>query len=154
MNQEPWRRFQMKGRSVLIGLLVAATVLAAASAFAAGRQLYTKLDGAEAEAASRSGDQDGSGEFNAYVNAGRREICYQVTYANVAGTGVRIHKGYSGEIGPVVAVLRTPADGYCSDCLMLSSEIIHEMIRDPEGYYVTVHNPDYPDGAIRGQLSK
>jgi hypothetical protein len=32
--------------------------------------------------------------------------------------------------------------------------MIQEIIQDPSSYYVNVHNAEYPDGALRGQLSK
>ncbi len=30
--------------------------------------------------------------------------------------------------------------------------MLRELRTDPLAYYVQVHNPDYPEGAVRGQL--
>jgi hypothetical protein len=35
-----------------------------------------------------------------------------------------------------------------------SRELILEILQNPEGFYVNVHNADFPAGAVRGQLSR
>ena len=39
-------------------------------------------------------------------------------------------------------------------CVSAGEDLIKEIRQNPANYYVNVHNADFPDGAIRGQLSK
>jgi hypothetical protein len=40
-----------------------------------------------------------------------------------------------------------------SDCIEgLDRTLVADIMRSPRDYYVNVHNPEFPDGAIRGQL--
>ena len=61
----------------------------------------------------------------------------------------------AGVAGPIVVTLPTPgADGIADGCVSgLDSAILQEILDNPGGYYVNVHNGEFPDGAIRGQLT-
>ncbi|MDQ3933990.1 MAG: CHRD domain-containing protein [Actinomycetota bacterium] len=39
-----------------------------------------------------------------------------------------------------------------SQCRFVDPVVLRELRTDPLAYYVQVHNPDYPEGAVRGQL--
>jgi hypothetical protein len=36
----------------------------------------------------------------------------------------------------------------------LDKALADKILDDPSGYYVNVHNTEYPGGAVRGQLTK
>ena len=38
------------------------------------------------------------------------------------------------------------------DCVKGKRKTLRKIARNPERFYVNIHNDDYPDGAIRGQL--
>ena len=126
--------------------------------------------------AKHLGDHDGRGE--AYVfgidnDPGRTTLCYVLTVEKIAEldqaplAGVRmahIHRGAPGENGPVVANLAWPLDGESADCLRegdtrggnpvyVNGGSAAEILSNPEGFYVNVHNSEYPAGAVRGQLA-
>lgn len=118
-----------------------------------GRKLSTTLSGA-AEVPG-PGDADGTGAFSARVNPGKNEVCYTLTAEMIdAATGAHIHKAAVGAAGPVVVALDPPADGSSEACVTVSHEIAMALVKDPQDYYVNVHNAAYPGGAIRGQLAK
>lgn len=39
-----------------------------------------------------------------------------------------------------------------SECVAISPGLADAITADPKAYYVNVHNPSFPAGAIRGQL--
>jgi CHRD domain len=101
------------------------------------------------------GDADGTGTVKITLNPGQGQVCYELTVANIAtATAAHIHSGAVGIAGPVLVTLKAPVDGSASDCAPLDKEKIDNMIKNPQNYYVNVHNADFPKGAIRGQLAK
>jgi hypothetical protein len=69
-------------------------------------------------------DPDGSGTANLNLIPKREKICYTLT--------VKQHRS-------------------CYRCAHTPHKI--KMIKNnPSGYYVNVHNADFPNGAVRGQL--
>jgi CHRD domain len=123
-----------------------------------GRPFSTVLTG-EAEVTDagvpNQGDLDGTGSATITVNPGQEEVCFELSVAGITlpAIGAHIHEGVAGENGPVVVPLVPPdANGVSSGCVEVSRELALAIIQDPENYYVNVHNTDFPDGALRGQL--
>ncbi|MGB7083918.1 MAG: CHRD domain-containing protein [Phormidesmis sp.] len=135
--------------------------------------LHTMLDGS-AEVAE-DGDMsmlvgDGTGQGEAYVfgiDGDEATLCYSLFVSGVQlvpvgeGMAAHIHEGARGENGPVVAALAGPEDGNAADCLSEGEEgkfptgemgIVQRILNNPGDFYVNVHNPQYPAGAVRGQL--
>jgi len=91
------------------------------------------------------------------VNPGQKEVCYELSVEDITlpAIGAHIHVGDAGENGPVVVPLTPPdASGLSSGCAEVSRELALAIIKNPENYYINVHTTDFPNGAIRGQLSK
>ena len=144
--------------SKALALCLATTTLVAVSASAqtaqnGGRKLQTSLTGA-AETPN-PGDPDGSGTASVTVNPGQKRICYDLRVANIdAATAAHIHEAPVGVAGPVKVTLDPPSDGDSSGCVDVSRALALEILKRPADYYVNVHNPAFPAGAIRGQLAK
>ncbi len=145
---------RLEGPIILLVLVAAVTiVIASQNKEHGGRPLTTNLTGA-AEVPG-PGDADGSGTFKATFNPGQNQICYELTVANIATpTAAHIHGGAADVAGPVVIALKTPTDGSAKECVDLDKEKVKLIIQKPGDFYVNVHNAEFPDGAIRGQLTK
>jgi hypothetical protein len=118
-----------------------------------GRKLHATLSGA-AEIPG-PGDPDGSGTVTVIVNPGQGRVCYTLEVSNIAtATAAHIHDAPVGVAGPVDVTLSPPSDGDSSGCVDVGREQALEILKEPDTYYVNVHNANFPSGAIRGQLSK
>ena len=100
------------------------------------------------------GDGDGDGLANVFLETGRNEICYDIIVNGIgAATAAHIHEGSEDEAGPVVVPLEAPTDGAIDGCAPVDAELITRIQTDPSAFYVNVHNEEFPDGALRGQLA-
>jgi hypothetical protein len=137
-----------------LGLGIASVAgFAASSATAGGRPLSTDMTGA-AEVPG-PGDPDGTGTAEITVNIGQREICYELTVANIVpATMAHIHFAPASAAGPVVVNFDPPAAGSSAGCTSVDRALAKNILQNPEQYYVNVHNAEWPSGAVRGQLSK
>lgn len=99
------------------------------------------------------GDEDGSGVANVFLDADG-SICYD--FVGIDGietpTAAHIHEGGESEAGPVVLPLETPVEGSLDACVADQAELSARIAENPANFYVNVHNAEFPDGAIRGQL--
>ena len=98
------------------------------------------------------GDPDGSG-FAAAIFDGV-DLYYYLRVKDVATpTAAHIHRGGTGEAGPVVVTF-IPAftDGVAFGNAVVATATLPEILAHPERFYVNVHNDDFPGGALRGQL--
>ncbi len=138
------------------GLAAAFALGGVAQAGDGGRPFTVALSGA-AEVPG-PGDPDASGTASLSLNPGREEVCLDVDWADVDGTvtAAHIHVGDATVAGPVVVPLFSGAfagTDSVSGCVDADRELILEIIRNPENYYVNVHSiPGFAAGAIRGQL--
>ena len=114
--------------------------------------ISTSLSGAEEV---KGGDPDGTGFAELILNQGQGTITYTLSVANIdPANGAHIHKAPAGSEGGVVATLLPPTSGMSSGTVVVEKELVKEIRKNPEAYYVNVHNAAYPSGAVRGQLSK
>ena len=143
---------------VLTGLSFALVPVGAGTAFASGRPLSATLTGA-AEAAA-PGDPDGSGRVLIRLNQGRGRVCFEFAWRDIGPPFVaHIHEGPPGAVGFPVVFLFGPGSQIAqptrSGCVhAVARELIKEIRQHPGDYYVNVHTPEFPTGAIRGQLQK
>jgi len=101
------------------------------------------------------GDPNGSGEFQMTLNQGQGTITYFLSVDGIdPATAAHIHIGNSTVAGPVVVGLAAPTGGSSSGVIQVAPSVIKELRKNPENYYVNVHNTAFPAGAIRGQLHK
>ncbi|MEO6407931.1 MAG: CHRD domain-containing protein [Burkholderiaceae bacterium] len=115
-----------------------------------------------------AGDPDGRAEAYVFgIDSDKTTLCYvlvgvkkidELTMAPGNGRAAHIHRGARGTNGPVVVNLAWPQDGQAGDCLRedtagkFTNVTVQEILSNPTGFYVNIHNSVYPSGAIRGQL--
>lgn len=138
----------MKAFSMLLAGSALALSLPAA-ALAEPVMLSASLDGASE---TKGGDPDGSGVFEAELDTDTGDLCYILAASDIADpTAAHIHAGAAGKDGkPVVTVEVTGEDEDL--CIAVEPDTLKEIVANPAGYYVNVHNAEYPAGAVRGQL--
>ncbi len=102
------------------------------------------------------GDPDGSGSATINIDRAFNQVCFTIHVAGLVlpTTGAHVHQGARGVAGPIVVSL-TPPDGTgsSSGCAAVTSDLVNAILANPQGYYVNVHTTDFPNGALRGQLS-
>ncbi|MEA5448862.1 CHRD domain-containing protein [Leptolyngbya sp. CCNP1308] len=165
---------KLQGFSFALGTAaVALGVTLSQSAFAGHTNavLTTQLDGSAevgTDASEMVGDATGTGSAYVFgVDGDPTTLCYVLEVSGIQmvpvgdGMAAHIHEGAMDENGPVVAALAGPEDGNAGDCLTEGEEgkfptgeagIVQRILSNPEAFYINVHNPVFPDGAIRGQL--
>jgi CHRD domain len=119
-----------------------------------------QLSGAEEVCPTAPGTCGGPGNGTATIPIDRnaRTLCYAITTQNVALplAAAHIHVAPAGEAGPVVIPLFTqPVNtATVAACLTgLDKNLLKDILRNPQNYYVNVHNAPFPNGAVRGQLA-
>jgi CHRD domain-containing protein len=98
-------------------------------------------------------DPDGSGFAAFQLNVATGEVCYLLTVSGIdTPVAAHIHRGAAGTNGPVVVPLAAPTGGFVVACTTADPALVRDIRKNPSGYYVNVHTPTFPAGAIRGQL--
>ena len=102
------------------------------------------------------GDPDAVGAAAVTLDATAGMVCYALHVVNIAtpATAAHIHDGAVGVAGPIVVPFTAPTGGDSSGCVQAERDVITRLQQNPAGFYVNVHNPDYPEGAARGQLGR
>lgn len=130
---------------------------------------------AMAKKGSMVGDADARGHATVFGIDGEQNaktLCYaivvdgklaELTQAPGNGRAAHIHEGARGSNGPVVAALAWPQNGQAGDCISETTDgkfptkeagIVQRILKNPQNFYINVHNTVYPAGAIRGQLAE
>ncbi len=101
------------------------------------------------------GDPDGRGTAIIRINPGQSQLCFELRVSNIApATGAHVHIGSRTVAGPVVVGLAAPTSGSSSGCVTITRQLADAIRKNPQNYYVNVHNAVFPAGAVRGQLAK
>lgn len=115
-----------------------------------GKRFTLALEG---EVEVTPGDPDGTGTATFRINPGQGQLCYSLRVRDIRpATAAHIHEAPAGQAGPVIVGLQAPTSGMSSGCVTVSREQALEIIREPENYYVNVHNAEFPAGALRAQF--
>lgn len=82
-------------------------------------------------------------------------LCHGLYVAlDEAPSAAHVHEGAAGAAGSVVITLETRPNGRVTACQAgLDPALVADVLGDPTAYYLNVHTPDFPDGAVRGQLA-
>jgi hypothetical protein len=118
-----------------------------------GMWLPTALSG-DAEVPG-PGDPEGVGMAVITLDPAQSQVCWDLLVVGIApATAAHIHAGEADVAGDVVLPLTPPTEGTVSGCSAADAAFIEALANNPAGYYVNVHNDEYPNGAVRGQLGE
>jgi hypothetical protein len=148
------RRHITFGLMAVTGLVLGIT--APVGAQGGDRALFAVMTGAKEVDVNgeHHGDPNGRGSFSATLDG--RQLCYGIQVKNINDpVAAHIHRGGKTVAGPVVQELQAPTagdPGASSACVRLSRSLARSLRSNPGRFYVNVHTPDLPNGAVRGQL--
>jgi hypothetical protein len=124
---------------------------------AGDRALFAVMNGAkevDSTGERGTGDPNGRGSFSATLDG--RMLCYGIQVKNIDDpAAAHIHRGGGRVAGPVILPLVHPAagdPGSSTECVRITRSLARGLRESPGRFYVNVHTPDYPNGAVRGQL--
>jgi len=119
------------------------------------RKLTANLTGAN----ERPGPGDADGHGKAKIQLKKEKVCFRLSWRKIdSPTAAHIHLGARDQAGPVVTTLFSVASGLgtsitsVAGCTAADPALIAKIRKDPDAYYVNIHNAAFPAGAIRGQL--
>jgi len=101
-----------------------------------------------------TGDFDGSALVQLVVEPDTRQICYDFRLSGLSTPLMaHIHRGTAQHNGPSVITLFTGPGGNLHDCVTWREDQLAELVANPSNFYVNLATTEFPDGAVRGQLS-
>jgi len=102
-------------------------------------------------------DLDGTGQATITVNTATGLVCVNITTTGILPiTNMHIHEGDSTVAsGPVRVDFAETAgtNTAVAKCVTTTPTQAAAIVATPAGFYLNVHNTDFPNGAIRGQLA-
>jgi CHRD domain len=94
----------------------------------------------------------GSGSATVTIRVGQGQLSFTLTVSGLTNvTAAHIHRASTGDI---VVPLTAPTTGSSSGTVSVSKTLLQEIVGNPSGFYVNVHTMSFPDGQIRGTLTK
>ena len=145
---------------LLAAVLLAAALLAAPPATRAGPEGQSRLRATLSGAAvvPGPGDPDGTASAELRLLPAKKKICFAIVSHGLAPDDPdlgEVHRAPEGVAGPVVVTLFEGIPGTkVAECAKTKGSVLKDLARHPERFYIDLHTPLFPDGAIRGQLFK
>ena len=126
---------------------------------AAARQTTLKASLTGAEVVPPPGDPDAKGSVRIAIRGSR--VCWRMVVKGIQRPhAAHIHAAPRGREGPAAVPLflreislERPRRG-CERVDRALAGVVRDIARHPRRYYVNVHNDEFPNGAVRGQLSR
>jgi hypothetical protein len=121
------------------------------------RSLTAQMDGMQE--VPTAGDPDGRGVGHAQLRGGTTVRFAFLWSAIAAPSAAHIHVGGVAQAGPVVVPLFSAPTGLPAALNGVAGEVqadaavVAQIRKRPAGYYLNLHNAEFPAGAIRGQLT-
>ena len=147
----------MRKKALLLGATaVLAAALIAPSGASAGTLLTSHLTGKQIVNPS-GGDPAGSATVILKVNRQKARICWTLNYKKLTGIrGMFLHKGGPGQIArPIVTFFTGSQPNGAHGCAKnLKKRIVKRLKRKGGNHYLDITTSKYPNGAVRGQLSR
>ncbi len=109
-----------------------------------------------AEIVSSYGDSDGYAAAEVSIANTLDQICYDINNIRDLSpiTSVSINRGLRGQTGPSVLRFDKANEGGWKGCVKRSEWLEDKLEYQPGNYYVQISTTEYPQGAIRGQLTR
>ena len=150
-------------RSRSIVIVIAIVALGVASrALAASSTFTVSLTGAKEVAAGGTGDPDGSAIGSITLDSGSggstATASWNFTLSNLATpSDFHIHTGSATQQGGVlipfgVQAGELTATSFIGSRTGLSSTNMANVLANPGGFYLNIHNGEFPNGAVRAQV--
>jgi len=136
-------------------VIAAVVALGALPAFALGAHakmspvVSAKMTGSQEHP---KGEEGARGVAVVHLDAAKGKVCWQFTklVKVVKPTAAHIHKGPKGKSGPVF--IPFGAKYKPKGCTTATKSQITAVESNPSAFYVNIHNKEYPNGTVRGQL--
>jgi len=151
-QQRRIRKVWIRIGGFLLALLVLGSVVYTALAQGGAPRVSTLSGTTEVsiDGQLNAGDLDGIGAAALWINQGQGRLCWEVSYVNINEPFMaHIHHAPAGAVGIVVATLDPITNG-CTTAV--DSVVLKDLTQNPQSYYINLHTPDFPGGALRGQL--
>jgi hypothetical protein len=152
------------GRTAAAALLSAALVLGGcgdddgddgAGSGDAAEDVVLAVDLTGDEEVPGPGAGSGSGRAEVTVAPGGAEVCFSLEVDGLEGvSAAHVHEGRPGTAGPIAVTLEAPVEGTADGCADSTTSIVDGLVSGDRSFYVNVHTDDFPDGAVRGQLTE
>lgn len=142
-----------------LAALTSTALIGAASPNLSGVTTYTvPLSGAAesniAHPSGGTGDLNSSGSVTLAVNPANKKVCYDFKLSGAATPLMaHIHQGPPLANGPPVVTLFTGPGAKLDGCVTWLHNQLAQIVGNPANFYVDIDTIEYPDGALRGQLS-
>jgi hypothetical protein len=146
------------------GLVVVMLLLSAIPAGADTEVKFTTiLTGENPVTGAVTGDPDGSGKAEFTFDVEQGTVCYEIEVKGIAepvepapGVGsAHIHFLATGGIAVNLQADFQPdqSDEFkASGCVQVDSDLLQDILANPDQFYVNIHNVDFPGGALSGLL--
>lgn len=100
----------------------------------------------------------GGGTFVLRANFGQGKLCFTLAVTGLGDvTMAHIHTfpvAPNNIVVPLPLAGRFNAAGTTSECMSAPRALVKSILRNPSGYYVSVHTRAFPDSAVQGALSR